>query len=543
MKLEIPEGIVTKVKPKCSSHVLKESRDWGSLQVDHTDLEQSDLPLLVEAAAKFDTPAARRLVRKINQLSKLGNGKAHHNLELLADEMRAVVQKLPHRWIFKENDLAANTCDPYLVTSIEFIPAESRSDYYIPAHIRVGAKAICRGEEVSLTRSIHRENMNGNDFTAEGMFPLAEWVLETPELVEEYQNSCNRYSRIRQKEGLQLTVRGLAEAESDSGRYWDVKRVRLDRDGVVGRAVLDDGEKWGEDKNTVVLRDSIKRAKSEDEEEHAEATLLPEHPYVRVFDMRTHTYCVTHVDNTREYLYDRTIFDRIVIPADHKELIDALVTSDRSGDDLVAGKGKGVVILSSGSPGTGKTITAEAYSERSHKPLYSVQCSQLGLDPESLEKELGIVLNRAMRWGAILLLDEADVYIRARGDDINQNAVVGVFLRLLEYYTGVLFMTTNRSTMVDDAILSRCVVHIRYKVPEKEDAKKVWKLMFELFCQAKLTDSLAVQLLTEFPTVSPRTVKQLCRLAKTMSVRLSKPLDLSMFKWIARFQDMEESRS
>ena len=97
------------------------------------------------------------------------------------------------------------------------------------------------------------------------------------------------------------------------------------------------------------------------------------------------------------------------------------------------------------------------------RPLYSVQCSQLGLEPADLERELLKIFTRAARWNAILLLDEADVYIHRRGSDIQQNAIVGVFLRVLEYYSGVMFLTTNRAELVDDAIASRCLARIDYQ--------------------------------------------------------------------------------
>ena len=73
------------------------------------------------------------------------------------------------------------------------------------------------------------------------------------------------------------------------------------------------------------------------------------------------------------------------------------------------------------------------FREASKKALYVVQCSQLGISAEQLEEKLSGVLERASRWGIILLIDEADVYIHERGNDLEQNAIVGVFLRLLEY--------------------------------------------------------------------------------------------------------------
>jgi SpoVK/Ycf46/Vps4 family AAA+-type ATPase len=55
-----------------------------------------------------------------------------------------------------------------------------------------------------------------------------------------------------------------------------------------------------------------------------------------------------------------------------------------------------------------------------------------------------------------MLIDEADIFLEKRStEDIERNAVVGTFLRLLEYYDGVLFLTTNRVHNFDEAFYSR----------------------------------------------------------------------------------------
>jgi hypothetical protein len=59
-------------------------------------------------------------------------------------------------------------------------------------------------------------------------------------------------------------------------------------------------------------------------------------------------------------------------------------------------------------------------------------------------KILTSIFKIASRWKAILLLDEADVFLTQRGDNPQLNALVSVFLRELEQYDGILFLTTNR---------------------------------------------------------------------------------------------------
>lgn len=90
-------------------------------------------------------------------------------------------------------------------------------------------------------------------------------------------------------------------------------------------------------------------------------------------------------------------------------------------------------------------MTAEGISELLKCPLYMVSAGELGTDSRYLEGELQKILDICHAWGAILLLDEADVFLEKRNmHDIHRNALVSIFLRQLEYFQGILFLTTNR---------------------------------------------------------------------------------------------------
>ncbi|KZV69065.1 P-loop containing nucleoside triphosphate hydrolase protein [Peniophora sp. CONT] len=172
-------------------------------------------------------------------------------------------------------------------------------------------------------------------------------------------------------------------------------------------------------------------------------------------------------------------FGALVLGHKQKTLIHGLVRQHASKeggfDDIIEGKGKGLIGLLAGTPGCGKTLTAEAVAEITHKPLYAVSAGELGTTPDYVEHKLTQVLELAQLWDAVLLLDEAEVFLQQRNaTDINRNALVSIFLRQLEYYRGILILTTNMAEQVDRAFESR--IHFSVYYPELGVAarKSIW---------------------------------------------------------------------
>ena len=188
-------------------------------------------------------------------------------------------------------------------------------------------------------------------------------------------------------------------------------------------------------------------------------------------------------------------------------------------------------------------MTAEVFSELIKRPLYCVQCSQLGTDEESLEKQLQTVLSRSVRWKAILLIDEADVYTHERGQDIQQNAIVGVWLRVLEHYRGVMFMTSNRDTIIDDAIMSRATAWIRYDYPDPKALVEIWRVLAENY-EVELTSLDIVELCRIFPKISGRSIKSLLRLGRLLVSKKGGKVDVALLQYVSQFIDLDgKSRS
>ncbi|KAF4309389.1 hypothetical protein GTA08_BOTSDO03283 [Botryosphaeria dothidea] len=144
--------------------------------------------------------------------------------------------------------------------------------------------------------------------------------------------------------------------------------------------------------------------------------------------------------------------------------------------DLVQGKGRGLVILLHGVPGVGKTSTAETVAAYTKKPLYPITCGDIGESAEKVEVNLERHFKLANQWGCVLLLDEADVFLAKReSKDIKRNAMVSVFLRTLEYYSGILFLTTNRVGVIDEAFKSRIRLQLYYPHLDKLSTTRIWE--------------------------------------------------------------------
>ncbi|KAI9767230.1 MAG: hypothetical protein M1840_005830 [Geoglossum simile] len=201
----------------------------------------------------------------------------------------------------------------------------------------------------------------------------------------------------------------------------------------------------------------------------SERDLLLCPPFVLGFSLLSKKWCRFIIDYVSELELNAEAFNQLIIADSHKELIQAMVEShvegDDSFDDFIQGKGKSLIFLLHGAPGVGKTLTAESIADYTKRPLYTVSSGELGTDPAEVEEKLTHVLDLATTWKAVVLLDEADVFLQQRsGSDVKRNALVSIFLRLLEYYEGILFLTSNRVESFDLAFKSR--IHIALRYPE-----------------------------------------------------------------------------
>ena len=169
--------------------------------------------------------------------------------------------------------------------------------------------------------------------------------------------------------------------------------------------------------------------------EFTEEEFLIASPVVLGFAFSEKLWLEFSVSGIKEIDWNEGAFNSLVLPDNQKAIVRALVEShtfeaSRNIDDVIqgmhffmpvhcmytlltprSGKGRGLVAVLHGPPGTGKTLTAEGIAELLKRPLYMVSTGELGTRPDQLETELNKILDVAHSWGAVLLLDEADVFL------------------------------------------------------------------------------------------------------------------------------------
>ncbi|KAH8744233.1 P-loop containing nucleoside triphosphate hydrolase protein, partial [Hyaloscypha finlandica] len=216
-------------------------------------------------------------------------------------------------------------------------------------------------------------------------------------------------------------------------------------------------------------------------------------PWVLAFLLDKKIWVKLYVQNLSEIAWRTSPFDFLELEAEKKGMVKDLVENYDSEeafegfDDIVQGKGKGLIFLLHGEPGLGKTLTAETIAEHTKRALYYLTTGELDLtDVTKMEDQLQRAFRMGWRWGAVVLIDEADVIMSRRSTtELARNAIVAVFLRLMEYYKGLLFLTTNRIDDFDNAFHNRIHVTIKYENLTIESRTNIWRSLLR-----RLSDSV-----------------------------------------------------
>ena len=504
-------------------------------------------------------------------------------LRQFGDYLTEYLRSSPGQRVYRQ-DSETGTWEAYYANSVEYHHErrETRSYEYVPASVHLSLLYWELGSRYYDGVVFHHEDVDRRTLARS----LADkgLVIESPDLRERYLEAKARFDEVVDKVGSQYLAVGRGGAFGD--RYSRRYRYAMREEGEPARVVVDvtvvsgedhrDDRKVGHVEPNFWLRKNPKADAYYDSDdlagnrrllssgsrragfglrrgEDVEDPEIPIRPYVPVYHLGHHRRYKINVMDLRDYVFDKTLAGRLILPEVTKDLVDVLVSQGRvSFEDIVEGKGSGVCVLLGGPPGVGKTLTAEVFAEATERPLLSVQAAQLGVSASDIEKNLRDTLQKGSRWNAVVLLDEADVYIAERGTDIHQNAVVAAFLRVLENHTATIFMTTNHLEGVDDAVASRCLARIDYRMPDADAQQRIWKVLSEingvLFyargCSHRRPgdtewcichDTVIEQVVRKHSDLSGRDIKQLLKLATLWSESRGREIELDTIDFVRQF--------
>ncbi|THU96035.1 P-loop containing nucleoside triphosphate hydrolase protein [Dendrothele bispora CBS 962.96] len=270
---------------------------------------------------------------------------------------------------------------------------------------------------------------------------------------------------------------------------------------------------------------------AENNPELTEEELLLTPTVVYGFSLSDKLWLEFNVDKVTDVQWNDEAFANLVLPADRKLMLKSLVEAHHRDtfDDFIKGKGHGLVINLFGPTGVGKTFSAEATSEHVRRPLYIVGAGDLGTDPSRMDIILERIFDMATTWKAIVLIDEADVFMEQRSlHDLERNAMVAVFLRHVEYYRGILFLTTNRVKAFDEAFLSRIHVALHFHELPFQSRIEVWTAFIKKVGATDIVTPEQIRTLAQ-RDINGRQIKNAAKTAQSLALGKGEKLSFEHF--------------
>ncbi|MCR2802432.1 AAA family ATPase [Paenibacillus soyae] len=200
--------------------------------------------------------------------------------------------------------------------------------------------------------------------------------------------------------------------------------------------------------------------------------------------------------------------------------------------------GTGVHMLFAGPPGTGKTMAAEVVAGELGLELYRVDLSRIvSKYIGETEQRLRELFDEARQSGAILFFDEGDALFGKRTEvkdahDRYANMEAAYLLQLIEGYDGVTILATNLMQNLDEALLRRMSIIVKFPFPDAEDRVRIFRSL--LPAGAPLDEDLDLPFLAQRVEASGGHIKNIVLAAAFLAAGERRPIGMSHMVRAAR---------
>ncbi|MFZ5986686.1 MAG: ATP-binding protein [Bacillota bacterium] len=200
--------------------------------------------------------------------------------------------------------------------------------------------------------------------------------------------------------------------------------------------------------------------------------------------------------------------------------------------------GKGLSILFSGPPGSGKTMAAEVIANELSMEIYKIDVSQIvSKYIGETEKNLSRIFAEAETSNSILFFDEADALFGKRSEvkdahDRYANVEISYLLQKMEEYKGVVILATNLNQNIDEAFLRRLNFNVEFPFPEKEQRKLIWLAIFP--SAAPLSQDIDYDFMAEKFVLAGGNIKNIALNAAFYAAQDSCPIGMKQIMLAAR---------
>ena len=170
------------------------------------------------------------------------------------------------------------------------------------------------------------------------------------------------------------------------------------------------------------------------------------------------------------------------------------------------------------------------------------------------EEKLEEIADYATKWGAVLLFDEADVLLQARRDydhaNLKRNDLVSSFVRFIEYYQGIVFITTNRVSRFDERLMPRIDITLGLPPLDRDRRVGIWHNQIQdLFDEGIINaaQSADLRMLAQqkwsMHDINGHQIKKVVKIAKVLAEKKGKMLGYREVEMMLKMEREFEERA